>query len=84
MKKESKFFDKPENIKKMLWGFYASLVALVLIDILFVHHEHSYFPWDGKPGFFAAFGFVACVLVILISKVLRFFLIRGNDYYGED
>jgi len=28
MKKELKIFDKPENVKKLLYIFYASLVAL--------------------------------------------------------
>ncbi len=81
MKKELEIFDKPKNIKIMLKLFFAVLIILLAAD--FFVHKHSYFPWDGKNFFYAAFGFVACVMVITISKILRFFLMRDENYYDD-
>lgn len=79
MKKEFKIFDKPENVKKFLGFFYASLVLLLIID-LFIH-KHAEFQWEGASGFFAVYGFVSCVLLIFIARLLRIFIKRDEDYY---
>lgn len=79
MKKELKIFDKPENVKRFLSGFYVSLMVLLIID--FFIHKHAEFPWEGFPDFFAAYGFISCVLLIFIAKLLRIFIKRDEDYY---
>jgi len=77
--KELKIFDKPENVKRLLRIFYASLVALLIAD--FFIHKHAEFPWEDAPNFFAAYGFVSCVLLIFIAKILRIFIKKGEKYY---
>jgi hypothetical protein len=79
MKRELKIFDKPENVKRFLGGFYISLVALLIID--FFIHKHAEFPWEEAPDFFAVYGFVSCVLLIFIAKLLRLFVRRDENYY---
>ncbi len=79
MKKELKIFDKPENVKIFLGGFYVFLVVLLIIDFLI--HKHNEFPWEGFPNFYAAYGFISCVLLIFIAKGLRLFIKRDEDYY---
>jgi len=79
MKKELKIFDKPENVKRLLNFFYASLILLLIID--FFIHKHAEFPWEGAPDFFAAYGFVSCVLLIFIAKLLRIFIKRKENHY---
>ena len=79
MGKELKIFDRPENVKRLLRGFYIFLVLLLIVD--FFIHKHGYFPVEGYPDFFAVYGFVACVLLIFIAKVLRLFLKREENYY---
>ena len=54
-------------------------LLLLLLDL--VIDKHGYFPWEGAPQFFAAYGFASCVVVITIAKILRFFLKGGEDYY---
>ena len=81
MKSEVTFFDRPENVKRLLYALYVVLAALLAADH-FVHH-HGYFGWDEKPYFFAVYGFVACVAVIFIAKLLRYWLGRREDYYIE-
>jgi hypothetical protein len=79
MKKELKIFDKPQNVKRFLGGFYVSLVILLVID--FFIHKHADFAWKGIPEFYATYGFVSCVLLIFIAKGLRRLIKRDEDYY---
>lgn len=79
MKKELKIFDKPENVKRFLGVFYASLVVLLIVD--FFIHKHAEFPWEDAPDFFAVYGFISCVGLIFIAKLLRIFTKRDEDYY---
>ncbi len=46
---------------------YGVLAALVVIDI-FVDKHHAHTWIEHIPGFWALFGFVACVAIIIISK----------------
>ncbi|MCP3677187.1 MAG: hypothetical protein GY721_06255 [Deltaproteobacteria bacterium] len=79
MEKEH-IFDKPKNVKRLLRALFVSLVLLLVID-LFVH-KHPHFPWEEWPGFYAIFGFVACVLLVLVAKyVLRPLVKRREEYY---
>lgn len=79
MKRELKIFDKPKNVKRFLGGFYLSLIALLIVD--FFIRKHAEFPWEETTNFFAAYGFVSCVLLIFIAKVLRRFVKRDENYY---
>ncbi|BCA78296.1 hypothetical protein [Desulfuromonas sp. AOP6] len=82
VKKEFDWFDHPQNIRKLRIGFYAVLVLLVVPD--FFLHKHTLFSsMEAWPGFYALFGFIACVAIILISKVLGFVLKRPEDYYDR-
>ena len=76
------WFDHPQNIKRLKTGFYIVLVLLVLPD--FFMHKHTLFSSvEAWPGFYAVFGFVACVAIILISKLLGFALKKKEDYYDR-
>lgn len=74
------FFDKPKNVKWFLRTFYAILVVLVIVD-LFIS-KHPDYAWETYPSFYGAYGFVACVCLVLVSKyVLRKLVMRKEDYY---
>lgn len=81
--KELKVFDNPQNVKRLLFGFYVFLVVLLVIDIVLslLIHRHADFAWEEVPNFFAAYGFISCVLLIFIAKALRLFVKRDEDYY---
>ena len=72
-------FDNPRNVSRLLSGFYVICGALLLAD--FVVHRHIVHSWEGFPGFYAIFGFVACVMLVLIAKQMRKVLMRKEDYY---
>ena len=75
-------FDKPKNVSRLLGGFYVICGILLLLD--FVLHRHVSLSWEHLPGFYAIYGFVACVLLVLIAKEMRKVLMRKEDYYDVD
>ena len=74
-------FDKPENVKRLLNGFYVVCVILVIAD--FIIHRHTTMEWEKIPAFYAMYGFVACVLLVVLAKIMRKILMRKEDYYDE-
>jgi hypothetical protein len=78
--KQGHFFDKPQNVKKVLMGFYIFLGLLIVAD--FILPKHPFFPWEGYPSFYAAYGFVAYVIIVFGSNyILRKLFGRNEDYY---
>jgi uncharacterized membrane protein len=72
----------PQTLKWLLAGFYAVLALLFLADGLY--HRHAIFPWEEWFGFYAVFGFVACVMLVLVAKhLLRPIVMRDEDYYDR-
>jgi hypothetical protein len=78
--KAEHIFDNPGRVKKMIMGFYGFLGLLLVIDLILP--KHPFFPWENYPFFYAAYGFVAYVVIVFGSNyVLRKFLKRKEDYY---
>jgi hypothetical protein len=61
--------------------FYASLVLLIVLD--FFVDKHPHFGFDGAPSFSAAYGFISCVLLVLVAKVLRLFMMKDENHYDD-
>jgi len=73
-------FDKPKNVNILLGCFFSSLVVLLIFE-LFVH-KHPHFPWEEWLEFYAVYGFVACVALVVAAKyILRPLVKRREDYY---
>lgn len=67
---------------RMLWrGSIAFLALLVLADFFIEHHAR--FGIDGTPGFGAWFGFLSCVVMVLVAKAIGMVLKRPDTYYDE-
>jgi len=62
------------------------LTVFVLLDIFLVSgHGHNGLPWSGLAGFFSLFGFLGCLVLIAIAKLLgHCWLQRGEDHYAND
>lgn len=75
------FLDDPANIRKLLWVFYGC--CLVLLGLEFVVHRHVYHSWESLWGFYPLYGFVGCVVLVLIARWMRTFLMRNEDYYCQ-
>ena len=72
-------FDNPRNVSLVIGSLYIVCILLFLLD--FVLHRHATNEWDGFSGFYALFGFTACVTLVLIAKQMRRILKRKEDYY---
>lgn len=75
------FLTRPRTIRGLWWLFSALLALTVLAQLVF--YVKGYFTVDGWFGFGAVFGFLSCLLMVLIAKALGVFLKRPNDYYRE-
>lgn len=81
MQEKHGWFDKKENLILFLRIFYVSLGLLVIAD--FFVDKHPYFGFDGAPSFSAAYGFISCVLLVLVARVLRTFLMKDENHYDD-
>ena len=73
---------RKDNIRK-LWIIFIAILAMTVIAGLFVH-QHQSFGIEDSFGFFAWYGFVSCVGMIVFAKLLGLFLKRPEDYYEKD
>jgi len=90
--------EDPTTIRKLWIAFYIALGVLVLLDpklLEWVHildhdpdHE-AHFYWrsvgvDTLPTFYAVFGFVTCLAMVVISKkLIAKVLMRPDTYYDH-
>ena len=84
-KKEVNFFDKEKNVKTFLIVFYISLVILLIADVIAtkMHLKHDHIEIGNAYEFYAFYGFVSCVMLIFIAKVLRVLIKRDENYYDK-
>jgi drug/metabolite transporter (DMT)-like permease len=80
-----KFIDYlRDRLKIVIWCCYGLLAAIALVGIAVdKHHAHT---WMEKniPGFWALFGFLACVIIIIMSKWFGHAgIMTREDYYDK-
>ena len=75
-------FDNPQNVKRILYFLYGCCVLLFALD--FVIHRHTSHSWETLRGFYAIYGFVSCVVLVMVAKWMRTFLMRPEDYYDHE
>jgi len=80
--KKKYIFDNPENIKRLLYGFYICCVVLIGIDFFF--HRHVAHPWEEMFGFYGLYGFLACTLLVIVAKQIRKIIMRDESYYDRN
>jgi hypothetical protein len=72
---------RPTTIRG-LWVLFAMVLAATVIADLFFH-RHDLFGVDGSFGFYAWYGFAACVGLVLGSRLLGLLFKRPDTYYGD-
>ena len=75
------WFVNPKNSKTIVRVLIAICVLLFLAD--FTYHKHGHFAIEDYKGFYGFYGFVMFTALILTAKLLRFFIQRPEDYYGD-
>ena len=73
--------DKPEVQRLIQRVLYAACAVLVIAD--FVVHRHIYTDIERIPAFYALYGFVALVGVVMAAKGLRLLVKRDEEYYDR-
>jgi uncharacterized membrane protein YidH (DUF202 family) len=74
------------HLKTVIRVCLALLVVLVIVDAipLFVDKHHAHTKGEHVPGFWSAFGFVACVVIVYVSKWFGHAgIMTREDYYDE-
>ena len=72
---------RPKTIRYLWIGSAGVLAITVLLQLVIDIKGH--FTVDSYFGFFAAFGFLSCVAMVVVAKLLGIFLKRRDDYYGD-
>ena len=67
---------------RLLWIGFAVILALTVLAQLFVPVP-DYFTVDGWFAFYAVFGFVTCVGMVVFAKLLGYLLKRPDTYYDD-
>ena len=67
---------------KLLWILMFLILGIVVL-LQFFGHIHGHFISDETFGFNAWYGFIACVIMVFISKFLALFVKRKDNYYDD-
>ena len=70
--------------RSLFWKlYYVCLVVSLILDFywLYTHVLHYHFSFQYLPQFFALFGLIGCMLLILIAKGMGIFIVVDEDYY---
>ena len=73
------WLDRPRSVDKIIRA--VAIICLVVVAADFFYEKHGHYSWEEWPGFYALFGFVSCVLLVIAAKGLRKILMRDEDYY---
>ena len=91
---------RKENIRKLWIVFIVILAATVVTDFFVhlrqqndtygsvvadvVVHKHATFGIEGTFGFYAWYGFITCVGMVVFAKLLGVLLKRPENYYDTE
>jgi len=73
------WLDQPSNLRWLWRLFLAALIATVFIEPFVGLHPH--FEVENLFGFYAWFGLLSCIAMIVVSKGLALLLKRPDRYY---
>ena len=96
-KEKPRWLDSPENIRTVIRGFYGLCALIIVVDLIFSlgWHKHAALAEDSNlhaletlPAFYGIYGFLACVGLVYVSKLMRGWkgkniLMREEDYWEK-
>jgi hypothetical protein len=82
MSKKQHLFDNPRNVRLVVRVLVTCCAILFGLDFLL--HRHVEHPWESFPGFYAIYGFIACVILVMLARELRKVVMRDEDYYDHE
>ncbi len=82
-----KHLQDPVRFARVKRWFYAGLAALVIIEIaapLVLYPDHGHLSFEDFPAWGSLYGLLACVGIIVLSKILgKLWLMRRETYYDS-
>jgi hypothetical protein len=82
-----KQLEDPVRFRRLKLWFYAGLAALALAEAaapFLFYADHAHFPFEDLPAWGSLYGFISCVVIIVVSKVLgKLWLSRPENYYDS-
>ena len=85
--------ERPGFVRGLIYLGIALLLALLLLDglVSIWHiggHHHEHFEKDGItidtwPEFYPLYGFLSCLVLVLVAKTLGLLLKRRDTYYHD-
>lgn len=72
---------RPTTIRR-IWWIFAGVLAMTVIAQFWVPVK-GYFGADSLFAFAALFGFLSCVAMVFVAKLLGMLLKRDEDYYRD-
>ena len=79
--------EDPVRFRRMKRWFYAGLAAMALSEIVvprLFEADHAHFWFEDIPAWGSLYGLVACVAIIVVSKLLgKLWLARRENYYDS-
>ncbi|QGX38323.1 hypothetical protein [Permianibacter aggregans] len=72
---------RPSTIRR-IWWLFAGVLALTVIAQFWVPVK-GYFGVDSLFAFAALYGFLSCVAMVFVAKLLGMLLKRDEDYYRD-
>ncbi|MGH2378265.1 MAG: hypothetical protein ACRDGT_07285 [Candidatus Limnocylindria bacterium] len=79
--REPHLLARPGTIRVLRFAAAVALALVILAELLV--ERHPYFDADSPFGFYAWFGFGACVAMVLLARLVGRLLKRADDYYGD-
>lgn len=82
IKKLVYFFGESRYLRSR-WLFFCITLTLIVFADFLVHRGHAEYLWEQIPGWAALYGFISCILIIVVSKFLghQCGLRKKEDYY---
>ena len=77
-----RWLDDKANVRRVIVALCVVCAGLFVADALYVKHPH--FAVEYWFGFYALYGFVMCVALVLAARGLRVLLMRSEDYYDRN
>jgi len=88
MSEKRYWLDEPRNVNKVYYAVVALCALSIVPELVGLIapklglHKHVHYDWEGGFGFHGWYGFVGCVLLVLVAKyVFRTLLMRKEEYY---
>lgn len=68
---------------RVLWIVFVAVLAVFVVGDVFIY-GHPYFGLDGTFAFYAWYGLLTCVVMILLAKAMGVLLKRKDTYYDGE